>query len=338
MTCLLLQDLEERARFDGVVRQDAASDAGPGAPAEVRVYRSNLAVLPARGEPLQWRLADIEDVRFDQESWSVTLVSSSGRVVISKLARRTEEFIDCLGQARGQVARAGSMALAACLSPLEPEALRCVASMWRDGQAVRVNRLAAIDPGLESALMHNAVDADLRPYVDALRTRSIGIPFAGFTVAREMEDGDGESSDGPPAADAGGEAAAADSVIFWFMYPLASGMVAWETASRSGRATYVFRQPAPSGQGPGSSDASAPADERLVSSLARALSTIGFRRTPIYLSDDALQAPRFRRYLVATRRVPAVALLRRAYAGRVLHGDIDAWAAQLDALVSKPCG
>jgi hypothetical protein len=333
VACLLLQDLEELARFDGVVRQDGSLE--DSAPAEIRVYRSNLAVLPSRGTPFQWRLADIDDVQFDRETWDVKVASSSGRIVVSKLARRTEEFTSCLDHARHEVARAGIAALAACLSPLGPDALRRVASMWRDGQPVRIDQLETIDRGLESALMYNAVDADLRPYVDALRARARGVPFVGFTVAREMDEGDPSSADDQSNQDADIDVSEAGNVIFWFLYRLADDVMAWETASRSGRATYVFRL-SPFAEGPGASREAEGADpDAAVQALTRALAVINFRRMPIYLSDDALQAARFRRYRVASRRVPAVARLRRAFVGRAVHGKTDEWAARLDTLVGE---
>lgn len=324
VACFLLQDLQELARFDCTVR--LAGRPSGNVKAECRVYRSNVAVLPASGDPFQWRLADIEDVQFDRDTWEVTVVSSSGAAVISKLAKRTEEFAGCIEEARALVARTGATALAACLSPLDPDAVRRVASMWRDGQAVRIDRLGAIDPGLESALMHNAVDDDLRPFVEALRARTCGAPYVGFTVAREMDEDDEASSDAEPPA------------IFWFLFPLAGDLVAWETASRSGRATYLFRMSALVDSQPGPGDSAATDDSAAIHALTRAMAAISFRRMPIYLSDDALQAPRFRRYLVASRRVPAAALLRRAFVGRALHDDIETWTAQIEALVGKAGG
>jgi hypothetical protein len=321
VACFLLQDLQEVARFDGVVRP--AGDPEGGVPAEFRVYRSNLAVLPLRGEPFQWRLADIDGVQFDRDTWEVSVVSSSGTAVISKLATRTEEFMECLDRAKAHVAQAGMEALTAFLSPLESDAMRRVASVWRDGRAVPLDQLASIDRGLESALMRNAVDDDLRPFVEALRARARGAPYVGFTVAREMdEDEPASGSDEPPA-------------IIWFLFPLAGDMVAWETASRSGRATYVFRLSELADSQPGLRDAAVTAGDPAVHALTRALAAISFRRMPIYLSDEALQAERFRRYLVASRRVPAAALLRRAFVGRALHGDIAGWTAQVEELETR---
>ena len=48
--CLLLEDLEELGRYTG---------AANGAPAEIRIFKSNLAILPQSGAPVQWRLAEM---------------------------------------------------------------------------------------------------------------------------------------------------------------------------------------------------------------------------------------------------------------------------------------
>jgi hypothetical protein len=63
--CLLLEDLDELGRYSGAVN---------GAPAEIRIFKSNLAVLPQSGAPVRWRLADIDTCAFDD---ALTRPSSS---------------------------------------------------------------------------------------------------------------------------------------------------------------------------------------------------------------------------------------------------------------------
>ncbi len=73
--CLLLEDLEEVARFNGTVAR-GISDA---VPAEIRLYKSNLAILPEAGTPFQWRLAQVDSTAFDQASYTVLLRPSGIR-------------------------------------------------------------------------------------------------------------------------------------------------------------------------------------------------------------------------------------------------------------------
>src|SRR5205809_176231 len=59
--CLLLEDLEEMGRYQGVAN---------GAPGEIRIFKSNLAFLPQAATPLQWRLAEVDSITFDDASYS----------------------------------------------------------------------------------------------------------------------------------------------------------------------------------------------------------------------------------------------------------------------------
>ncbi len=62
--CLLLEDLEELARY---------TCAANGTPAEIRIFKSNLAILPQAGTPVQWRLAEIDTCTFDNAAYQVVL-------------------------------------------------------------------------------------------------------------------------------------------------------------------------------------------------------------------------------------------------------------------------
>src|SRR5581483_6222128 len=78
--CLLLEDLEEAGRFSGSV---ALGDSG-AQPAEIRIYKSNVAVLPVEGAPMQWRLADVDSISFDTAAYTVTALSEGRKLVFAK--------------------------------------------------------------------------------------------------------------------------------------------------------------------------------------------------------------------------------------------------------------
>src|SRR5262252_1332474 len=79
---LLLEDLEEVARYQGGAN---------GAPGEIRIFKSNLAFLPQAGVPIQWRLAEVESIAFDDTSYTIVLARGGDRLVLSKLAKKTDE-------------------------------------------------------------------------------------------------------------------------------------------------------------------------------------------------------------------------------------------------------
>ena len=172
-------------------------------------------------------------------------------------------------------------------------------------------RLKAIDTRTVQAIASNTVDARQKPYFDHLaKLAGETGTFAGFKIIREESAGESAEQEAaaeiaadvsgepmePVAAPAGGSDAdggTADAnggeggdeeerVLYWFFFRVAAAasqepLIAWESTSRSGRATYLFRESALA------SSAEAAADR-----LARGLALVNFKREPIVV------VPRFR--------------------------------------------
>jgi hypothetical protein len=309
--CLLLEDLEEIGRYNGTAN---------GAPAELRIYRSNLAVLPHAGVPLQWRLAEIDSLHFDQAAYQIVLASAGERLVLGKLAKKTDEVLGNLAGALDALRTQAAQALHNLFPFLAPEALRRLQIAMPEGRSASLADLAQIDPRLPDALIARAVDAPLKPYFEALRARAQGPLFAGFKFIRP-----GEAQGGQPegAPDAEAEAAQAQDtdeqeaapLFFWFFFPLPGNLAAWEATTGSGRATYFFRTGGDLAQS--------------VRLLTRGLALVNFRREPVYLPDASLeQQPKFHRYAIGARKLPDLRALRAAFAGRAVHSSLEEWTAQ----------
>lgn len=315
--CLLLEDLEEMGRYTGTVALQ-----GPAAPAQIRLYKSNIAVLPLDGLPFQWRLAEVDNVSFEEATYSITLESAGERLVVAKLAKKTDEFRGNLGEALDSLRTHEAEALHHTFPFLDPDRLQRLLEAMPEGRSVPLNALQAIHPKLPDALIARTVDEHLRPYFDALRKRLAGDSLmTGFKFIRADEEKsaeDGEPEDAEAAAPDAEGREDRQSLFFWFFFPLASGRVAWEATTGSGRATYFF-------------DAAAPV-EQAIAHLTRGLALINFRREPVYLSDESLeQQQRFRRYAIGCRKLADLRALRAAFRGRAIHTSIEAWTAQLDA-------
>jgi hypothetical protein len=364
LQCLLLEDLEEIARFDGVARLE--SPVRPfSSPAEFRVYKSNLAVLPTQATGLQWRVADIDAVRFDASTWNVTAESSGERLIASKLAKRTVEFRERLTNAIEKVAQHASETVRSLFPFLNPDQLRQATALLKEGRAASLAQLRAIHPKTEQALSANAVDARLQPYFEALLEHVPGGNYyAGFKLVRKDEEQTGQDQEAATAetaapnsepsqgatpveeteTDTGGDEEAAP-VLHWFFLPLAAkpgaksagNLVAWEATSRSGRATYFFRL-APPGDAAQLQDPSrAPAlIDAAIRQLNRVIVLLNFRREPIYLPEASLEIqPRFRRYAIACRKLPELARLRSSFLGRALHTTPEAWRKQFESYLAQ---
>jgi len=304
-------------------------------------------VLPTASQSFQWRLADLDSVRFDDAAYEVVLECGSDRLRVSKLAKRTEEFATRVQDALSSVATQSVQALHSAFPFLNPDQLRESASLLREGRSAIVANLDAIHPKFSTALASNAVDQNLKPYFDELIGRTAKDQLhAGFKLIR-AEDGEELAAD--ETADESGDdvstALDADKTgpptLYWFFFPIArrpgssevANLVAWEASSASGRATYFFRLIDPARV---NDLRDAHVSEAAVRRLNRVLGMLNFHRRPIYLSDDELALdPKFRRYAIAARRMPEVREVRANFLGRAIHSSVDAWKDQFDAILKK---
>ncbi len=349
--CLLVSDLQEVARFTGAVRLEPGRQQGAGS-AEVRLYESNVAVLPDGAAGFQWRLAEIDGVEFDDQQYAVILRRGPERLSVGRLAKRTGELAERLKGCLSELTQRSARALHALLPFLTPDQFRQVAALLREGTSAPLARLRAVHRLIEPAFLERVVDAQLKPYVAALAGRAVGDGgHVGFKIIRQetgepgppvsegapsaipAEGGEAEPSTEETGTATGPDAAAVLAgpgleVLYWFLFPLAvpgagaASHVAWEATSRSGRATYVFAI--------GADDSVA----QSIAGLNRGLLALNFRREPIYLGSDVLESDiRYRHYAIAQRRLPELRRVRQAFVGRAIHTTRQAWAGQLDTLV-----
>lgn len=315
--CLLLEDLDEVARFNGA----AAFPPAAASPAEIRIYKSNIAILPVSAPAAQWRLADVNSLQFDDASYTLTLESAGRRLVFSKLAQKTDEFVSTLSATIDELRQKSAEVLLSTFPFLDPDRLQRLMAVMPEGRSVPLPALAEIHPKLADTVIARAVGPRMKPYFDELRSRATADPLmAGFKFIREDEEPSEEpASEEPPAEESGDTEKS--PLFVWFFFPIAGrNVAAWESTTGSGRATYLFRANAPR--------------QDAIASLTRGLALVNFRREPVYLPDDSLeQQPRFHRYAIGARKLPDLRNLRSAFLGRAIHSSLEAWRAQLDAVV-----
>ncbi|MEO8591916.1 MAG: hypothetical protein ABI759_01215 [Candidatus Solibacter sp.] len=312
--CLLLEDMQEIDRYTG---------AANGVPAELRLFRSNLAILPQSGMPLQWRLAELDSCDFDDGAYSIVLESGGERLVLSKLARKTDEAFGKLRTATEALHTHTASALRGLFPFLNADALQRLQQAMPEGRSCAISTLAAIHPGLPEAMHGKAVGETLAPYLEELAARAVAPPFVGFKFTAGLDpDAEGESDDAAEGAvestpENAGEGEG-PQIFFWYFYPLRNNLVAWEATTGTGRATYFFRY-----QGP---------LDAAIARITRGLALVNFRREPVYLPDASLQQqPRYARYAIGARKLPDLRALRGAYAGRAIHSSLENWKAQVDS-------
>jgi hypothetical protein len=291
--CLLLEDLAEVGRYQGAVNS---------APGEIRIFKSNLAFLPQAGTPIQWRLAEVESIAFDDAAYTIVVSRGQDRLVLGKLAKKTDEVLGKLQEVHRALREHSATALHAMFPFLSADQLVRLQLLMPEGRSTPLASMAQLHPKLPDALIARAVDEPLRPYFDALCSRSTKEPLmAGFKFIR------------PDEQDEPAEPEGQEPIFFWFFFPLSKDLVAWEATTGTGRATYFFRG--------GSSG---------VESLTRGLALVNFRREPVYLPDDSLDSqPRYHRYAIGARKLPDLRALRAAYVGRAIHSTLEEWQAKI---------
>ena len=316
--CLMLEDLERVGVFNGVA--GIAPEAT--VPAEIHIFKSNIAILPLAATPYQWRLAEIDGMNFSPETYAVNLRSGTQRLAVGKLAKKTDEFLRAIGGQLDEIRQKSSEAMHEAFPMLNPEALGELLAAMPEGRSASFGKLQKIHPGLIEAIRKRAVDEQLRPYFDVLSAKSVaGSIMTGYKFIREDER---EESEGGEQKD----------LFFWFFFPLAGpdgrhcGLAAWEASTGSGRATYLFRTHQ-------KGEASEHVEEAM-EKLTQGLALFSFRREPIYLPDDSLaQTPKFHRYAIGCRKLPALRQLRADFAGRAIHSSLEEWNQQLDNIISR---
>jgi hypothetical protein len=354
LQCLLLEDLKELARFDGNFELAVAATTPRSGAAEFRLFKSNLAVLPAAAQGFQWRLADVDSVSFDPDTYQVTLRAGQDVLKAGKLAKRTEEFTAAAKDAISALATKSAQSLHSAFPFLTPDQLQATAAFLREGHSASVARLTAINPKFAAGLAANAVDHDLKPYYDDLLTRTAKDNlFAGFKLIRAEDSCEGESgsagesgtrseTEEAGAGASSGSDGGGPETLYWFYFPIAgkngpANLVAWEASSQGGRATYFFRLVDSAREAELADPACSPATlEAALRRVDRVLGMLNFRRRPIYLSDDELERDvKFHRYAIAARRIPELREVRAAFVGRAVHSSIEGWQGQVKAILAK---
>ena len=172
---------------------------------ELRLYESNLAVLPAECQAFQWRLAEVDAVRRQEESSEVILESGDHYLRITQLGKRTDDFTNRVREAIASLNTKSVQALHHAFPFLDPDQLQAVAALLREGRSAAMAKLAAIHPRIAAAVASNAVDEELKPYYDDLLGRTAtGMLYTGFKLIRPEErhaedDADGSTEPGERA-------------------------------------------------------------------------------------------------------------------------------------------
>lgn len=268
---------------------------------------SDTALILAMPDTMHLKFPLSYALRVEDVDYTLVITMESGEIIrLSMLGRQREPLMLNLEKAIGQLLE-HALELCRELFPGTAEAvLKETAPFFRDGRAVSKASLDAISPHLWQVM-----ESKLGP---------CGIDYS-YTALKAL--GDGAQCVIGIKRGLMGELT---GEYVWLMIPLPYysllALEAGMTDGTGGQATYLFKMP-PSAQTPEGM-------EQFISLINDCFYRVNFRREPVYLTEEQLTKPAFDHYRYAILKVPALRLLRTAFAGRVLHTTEERWRKELE--------
>jgi len=351
---LLLEEPVGGEPFECVVARD-----GREQPGRIRVYATSIAVVPREATPWSLPLGEVGGVSFAEDRYAIELATASGGVSLQQLGRQSRPCLRLVEARLGELRARTAAALASLVPQLSSLAARRLGQLLPDGLPARRAQLDEISPAIWPALAKASLPTQaLRAAFETLEglaapgEAAFGVKETNARMdateqagGEEMAGGEGEAgldevqAATPESAEDGPMAGR----VAWFAFPVVNedrsrpgNAVAYEAATRTGRATYLFRVAPPDVY------RDAPFDELLrlsrerVRSVSRAMVLLSFRRDPIWLPAERLAEGGYARYRLSLRRSEPLQASRAAFVGRALHGA--SWRAQLDAALGAARG
>ena len=302
--------------------------------APVRLFENSVCTLPpdlhARRIPLCFLTG------MDRSEYEITFHLDEERYSISKLGYDTAPFADGVEK---QLRTLREQALAA-VRELDPTLTgmqaAAIAKLMPEGAAAQMGKLAAIAPSFVQAL-EEAIDAgraaeSYKAFCGLSNPEDIYIGVRKNTASAGTAGGpDALLSGGNPLealkkladGESGEDTPQPQPYLLWLIVPSpdkTACAVEFAGDLDDAAATFVYRFD-------GSFDAFA-------KKLNYALEAIDFKREVIRLTDGELQAAERSDRRMAVQRNPSLQLVRRCFAGRVIHSG--SWAEKLAALWESP--
>jgi hypothetical protein len=284
---------------------------------KIRLYETGLVVIPQRGEVLRVPYSDVANV--SEENHSVKISTEFGeQLLFSKLGSEFAPLLKTFSDAYNALQNKAASSLTELYPGIDPVSLRKIASIMKEGKAVRRVEIELINPKVWNALEKKITDAGLNESYtflkDLARQERISIGFKRGLMG-----------------DLTGE-------YIWFLMPIYSigekdhgNALAMEATGTTGeeivgKATYFFRLVSRRDY-PNYTTLEKLDEEtdRFIKTINRCMLDINFRREPIYLPDERIEEPAYFKYKIATQRIPSLKLLRSLYIGRVIHASPEQW-------------
>lgn len=281
---------------------------------ELRLYDTAIVVIPEKGEVSRILYSNIVSIREGDYEITVNLYLG-GKFVFSKLGKQFDPFTKNLSEAINELSLKVQSTLKELLPSADPSMIRRAARFMKEGKVAKRSDLEAISPDIWNELEKKVKTTEAKEEYEFLKSRAQKKKIGIGVKQGLMGDLTGE--------------------YIWFLVPIYStnsdepgNVVAMESISSEGggKATYFFRIVSREDY-PNYDDIDELHDEadKFIRNINQCMLAINFRREPIYLSEEKLDEPRYRKYRFAIAKIPELRELRRLFIGRVIHHSDEQW-------------
>ncbi|PKL57871.1 MAG: hypothetical protein CVV34_05265, partial [Methanomicrobiales archaeon HGW-Methanomicrobiales-5] len=250
------------------------------------------------------------------EDFALAVATDFGeKFIFSKMGGQFNPFTKTLSDSINELSLNVQSSLKELLPESDPSVIRRAARIMKEGKAARRSDIESISPELWTELEKKLEPAGIKEEYDFLRS-----------LAREKKMCIGLKRG--LLGDLTGE-------YVWFLIPVyganpdePGNAVAMEAISGEGggKATYFFRivsrKDYPDFKN--IKDLHKETDN-FIGKINRCMLAINFRREPVYLPDERLEEPQYRKYKFAIDKIPALRDLRHLFIGRVIHSSAEQW-------------
>jgi hypothetical protein len=265
-------------------------------------------IKPEQGDLIRIPFAEITD--FSEKDYGISIVAEFAALFLSHFGEKFEPLSRALKEALNELSIKTQLVLKELLPELDSLTIKKASELLKDGRAVSKDNIDKVSPQIWPDLEKKLGALNIKESYDFLMSLSkAGQVFLG--VKRDL------------MGDLTGE-------YIWFLAPVSSekggdflAMEAASTIEGGGKATYFFKIP----EGENLED--------LIKNINRCMLAINFRREPIYLPDEDLEKPDYLKYKIAINRIPELKLLRRLFAGRVVHTSPENWKENVNNLINN---
>ncbi len=282
---------------------------------EIRIYDSSVVILPGTGEIV--RLSYGEIFEFKSKGCKLSIFTDWGeKYIFSMLGQQFDLLLQELSRAMEELYFKVQCTLGELLPGISPTVIRKASRLMKEGKAVKRSEIEGVSPNLWSELEKKLAQTGIKEKYNFLTS-----------IAQENEIYAGIKK-GLMGKIGGGE-------YIWLLIPIYStnhsepgNAIAMEAVSGKGgsKATYFFRIVSRSDyafyQCPQNLES---AVETFVKYVNRCMQAINFRREPVYLPEERLREPRYRKYREALQQIPSLRILRDLFIGRVIYSSNKQW-------------